>query len=139
MAEKGANPDLAELTRQSGDALSRGDFDALMSFYAPNAVLDATRLGATFAGLTAIRGFFEEWAGAYEEYSAQFEEFVDFGNGVLLFVASHSGRLQGSAGQVRSREPVVVAYEDDRIGWVGVYTDIDEARAVAERLAQERR
>jgi ketosteroid isomerase-like protein len=136
--EESTTPDLVAITRQSVDALNRGDFDAQMTFYAPNAVLDATRLGARFEGLTAIRGFFEEWAGAYEEYSTQFEELAHLGNGVLLFMASHSGRLRGSSGQVRSQEPVVVAYEEDRLAWVGVYTDIDEARAAAERLAEER-
>jgi len=36
--------------------------------------------------VAAIRGFLEDWLGAYEEYEIEAEEILDLGNGVVLFV-----------------------------------------------------
>jgi ketosteroid isomerase-like protein len=53
MAEKPATPDRAELVRQAFDAANRGDFDALMGFFAPDALLDGI---GTFEGISAFKG-----------------------------------------------------------------------------------
>ncbi len=41
MAEEGATADLLELARQASEAGMRGDFDAMMRFFAADAVWDA--------------------------------------------------------------------------------------------------
>jgi hypothetical protein len=52
--------------------------------------------------------------------------------------ARQRARLSGSTGSVEFWVAAVVAWEDGLIHLQALYADIDEARAVAERLAQER-
>jgi ketosteroid isomerase-like protein len=78
--------------------------------------------------------------GAYEEYEMALEETVDLGDGVAFAVAIQKGRPAGSSGEVRVRYAAVAVWENSLIVRVTNYaeTEIDEARAAAERLAQER-
>jgi ketosteroid isomerase-like protein len=66
MAEESTTPDLMELSRRALDATNRRDFDAVASFYAPDAVYRGTEIG-TFEGAGAIRGLLEDFLGSYEE------------------------------------------------------------------------
>jgi hypothetical protein len=68
------------------------------------------------------------------------EEIVDLGNGVVFAVFSQHARLAGSTAEVRLRQPAVAIWADDLAVRLTMYpeSDIDEARATAERLAQER-
>src|SRR5207245_2319046 len=84
MSEESTTPDLANRWRESADAHARGDFDAMISFFAPDAVWDSSSagLGAYFEGVTAIRSFLEEWIASFEDYEYNQEESRDLGNGV---------------------------------------------------------
>jgi ketosteroid isomerase-like protein len=69
MPEESTTPDLVERQRQAVEAGGRRDWDEAMNFYAADAVWDASPTGlGRFEGAAAIRRFFEDWAGAYEEY-----------------------------------------------------------------------
>jgi ketosteroid isomerase-like protein len=138
MAEESTTPDLVGLVRRLVEALSRLDFDAAISFYAPDAVVEGRASGMTFEGRTAIRGFWEDMTVAYEEFEVQREETLYLGNGVVFDVTCTSGRPIGSTGQVENRVVIVAVWEEGLIVRATAYTDIDEARAAAERLAQER-
>src|SRR5438876_11872088 len=72
MAEESAASDLVELMRKAYEAVNRRDFDldAMMSFYAPDALWESPPLGTRFEGRAAIRGFAEDWMSAYEEWHA---------------------------------------------------------------------
>jgi len=109
-----------------------------MSFYAPDAVWDVVALGTSFDGASAIRGFMEEWTGAYDEFEFDVEEIRDLGNGVIFGVIVQGGRPVGSTGRVRYRFAQVQTWADGLLVRVTGYQDIGEARAAAERLAQER-
>jgi hypothetical protein len=111
-----------------------------MRSYAPDAVWDGSSagVGAYFEGATAIRSFLEEWLDAYEENEYKQEEGQDLGNGVSFVVATLGGRLVGSAGRVQERWSYTVTWTNGMIARVIVRPDIDEARAAAERLAEER-
>jgi ketosteroid isomerase-like protein len=62
-SEKSTTPDLVELWRQTNEAFVRRDFDAMMSFFAPDAVWDLSSAGiGRFEGMAAIRGFPERLA-----------------------------------------------------------------------------
>ena len=138
MSEESTTPDLVELVRGSFEAADRRDFDALMSFYAPDAVWDMSPFGmGTFEGLAAILGFFEDWMGAYEEYEMALQEALDLGDGVAFAVAIQKGRPAGSSSEVRLRYASVSIWENSLIVRVTNYTDIDKARAAAERIAEE--
>src|SRR6476620_11688224 len=131
-------PDLVGLVRRLVEAANRLDFDAAVSFYAPDAVLEGRASGMTFEGRTAIRGFWEDWAVAYEESELRLEEILDLGNGVVFGVACGSSRPVGSTGRVELRLAIVAVCEEGLIVQSVGYDDTDEARAAAERLAKER-
>ena len=92
----------------------------------------------TFEGQAAVRGFMEDWFASYEEWELQMVEVEDLGNAVTFGVLIQKGRPAGSSGEVELRFGTVNVWEDGKIARITNYTDIDEARAAAERLAEER-
>ena len=66
------------------------------------------------------------------------EEALDLGNGVTFVALRQEGRPVGSSGVVQLHYGVVSEWEGDVLMRVTNYPDIDEARAVAEHLAEER-
>ena len=137
--EESTTPDLVERARASVQAGSDRDIDWALTFYTPDAVWDMSPWGlGTFEGIEAIRGFFEDWLGAYEEYSMDAEEIVALGNGVTFAVILQQGRPVASSGEVQLRYASVAVWADGLMTRAANYRDIDEARGVAERLAEER-
>ena len=140
MSQESTTPDLEELARRSNEAFDRGDFDAALAMYTPDAVWDMSSTGAgVFEGRDAIRSFWEDWFGAYQEWAHVIEEWHNLGNGVGLFVSLQRGRPAGSSGFVELRyASVAIARADGLAERIMIYTDIDQARAAAERLAESR-
>ena len=138
MSQESTTPDLVELVRRLDEAANRRDFDAAVSFYAPAAVWEGRASGMTFEGRTAIRGFWEDFAAAYEEFEFGREETHDLGNGVIFDVILQKGRPVASIGYVQLRYATVAVWAKGLIERVTLYSDPDEARAAAERLAEER-
>ena len=138
MAEESTTPDLAGLWRRLVDAMNAGDADAVMDFYAPDAVDDLPETFGTSEGRAAIRAFFEDWLGSYDEFRVELEARRDLGNGVTFGVVVLRGRPRDSTGWVQFRFGSVFTVVDGLIERTTSYADIDEARAHAERLAQER-
>jgi len=137
--EEATTPDLVEVTRRALEAGSRHDIDALMGFYAPNAVWDMSNVGiGTFEGVAAIRSFVEDWLGTWGDHTIEAEEIVDLGHGVVLSSVREDGRLVGSDGHVEQRRVGVLVWVRGVIERNATYADINEARAAAERLAEER-
>jgi ketosteroid isomerase-like protein len=140
MPEESTTPDLVEVTRRMMDALNRRDLAAYMAFYATDAVFDLSDVGiGTFEGVEAIRGFFDDWHGNWEDYLVEVDEVLDLGRGVVFAAYREGGRLVGSEGRVEQRRGRVAVWVQGRLERVTNYLDIDEARAAAERLAEERR
>ena len=92
MSEESTTPDLVELVRMQFEALNRRDLDGVMSSVAEDAVLDGRV--EVLEGRAAIRGFLDEWFGAYEELDYELEEVSHLGGGVVFAVAI-SGRASG--------------------------------------------
>ena len=139
MPEDSTTPDLVERWRQMEEAFLRRDFDAGISFFAPDAVWDASSVGIDRSeGATAIRSFLEEWLGAYEEYEHKQEEAQDLGSGVVFAVALLDARPAGSAGRVQEQWGFTVTWAAGMIVRVVVAQDVEKARAAAERLAESR-
>jgi ketosteroid isomerase-like protein len=139
MADESTAPDLVELMRRANEAANRRDFDALLSFFAADAVLDLSHRGfPSVEGVAAIRDFFDDWFEAYEEFAVEQEEVLDLGNGVVFAVVHQNARPAGGAGRVRQREGWVLVWVEGLTVQMTTYGDIDEARAAAERLAGER-
>jgi uncharacterized protein (TIGR02246 family) len=139
MPEESTTRDLAELVRRWADAVSRRDVDALMNFFIPDALWEALGAGdERLRGLTAIRGMLEDWLRPYEDYQIDVAEVMDLGNDVVFSVAVHKARPISSSAFVEWHQGFVVVLDDDLITRVSSYADTDEARAAAERLAEER-
>jgi len=137
MSDESTTPDLVELVRRQFEAGNRRDLDAVTSSFAPDAVVDGRVVGDHFEGRAAIRSFIEDWFGTYEELEFGLEEVRDLGYGIVFAVVVQNGRPAGSAGHVRQREGWVYVWVRGLIARLRTY-DVDEARAAAERLAQER-
>ncbi len=138
MPEESTTPDPVELTRLAFEAVNQGDIDAVMSFFAPDAVLGG-RVEDLF-GRAAIRGFLHDWFGSFAELRFVVEELVVLDDGVVLAVVNQEGRPVGVDGQVHQREGWAICWSaDGLIVRLTTGTDIDEARAAAERLAESRR
>ena len=139
MSEESTTPDLAELTRLAFEAVNQGDIDAVMSFFAPDAVLDGRAGGGLYEGRVAIRGFLDDWVGSFAELRYEVEEFAVLDDGVVLAVVKQEGRPVGVDGQVHQREGWAMRWSaDGLLVRLTTHTDIDEARAATERLAESR-
>jgi uncharacterized protein (TIGR02246 family) len=135
MAEESTTPDLLELVGRAFEAANRRDLDAVASSFAEDATFEG-RVG-DFDGRTAIRSFLEDWFGTYEELEFGLEEVRDLGNGVVFAVVVQNGRPAGSGGPVRQREGWVFVWVRDLIARLTT-SEVNQARAAAERLAGER-
>jgi ketosteroid isomerase-like protein len=138
MPEESTSTDLVELTLRQFEAADHGDFDAIMSCWASDAVWDMSPMGLGLYEGAAIRRFFEDWRGSYEDYETEAEEVLELGDGVTFAVVIQNGRPVGSDGNVRIRYASVLAWVGGLIVRFTTYGDIDEARAAAERLAEDR-
>jgi len=136
MPAESATPDLVALTRRSIEEAE--DIEAALSFYAPDALWDASPWGmGVFEGQAAVRGFFEDWRSSYSDIEWKAEEIRDLGDGVTFAVILQKGRVVGSSGSVQLRYASVVEWIDGLIARNTTYSDIDAARAAAERIAVE--
>jgi ketosteroid isomerase-like protein len=140
MSQEPKTADLVGLTRRWFEAANRRDLDAAQAFFAPNAVWKAMSLGTSFEGTAAMREFFEDWTGAYEEYEMEAEKVLDLGSGVVFVVVRLTARPVGSAGTALiRRRPLAFIWTEGLISQVTAYADsVDEGRAAAVDLARSR-
>ena len=136
MSEESTMPDAVELTREGLEAADRGDLDGVMSSFAEDAVFDGRAVG-TFEGRAAIRGTIEDWFGTFEELDFELEELSDLGGGVVFAVVIQDGRPVGGDGRLRQREGWVYLWVGGSIARLTT-SEVDQARAAAERLAEQR-
>ena len=138
MSEESTTPDLAELARRAVEAASRHDLDGVMSFFAPEAVLDRSALGHEVCeGEAAICSFLAGWWAMFADHVIEPEENAGLGHGVLLSQVRELGRLAWSDRRVDQRWHTTSVWLAGKIAHYAIYTDYDEARAAAERSAEE--
>jgi hypothetical protein len=98
-------------------------------------------LGTSFKGAPAIRSFLADWRGRYEDYEIEVAEVRDLGSGVLLIKSSQSGSLLDSPDRAHLPPEIMLhafAWERGVVTCIVSSGDTPEARAAAERLAEER-
>jgi hypothetical protein len=61
MSEESRTPDLVERWRHAAEAAYRGELDATMGIFAPDAVWEVQPLGTSHRGAPGIRSFLEDW------------------------------------------------------------------------------
>jgi ketosteroid isomerase-like protein len=140
MSEEPMTRDLGEMTRQAIESVATRDWGVAMSFYGPDSVWDMSQLGlGTYRGVAAIRGVFEDWLGAYEEFEMSVEQVLTLNDGLTLAVVHQDGQPVGSSARVEIRYASVTEWTGSLIVRATSYSDIDEGRAAAERLAEGQR
>jgi hypothetical protein len=130
--------DPVELARLALAGINRGDFGVYAS---PDIVLDMAAYGmGTFEGREAAIGLLKDWTSSFQDLTIEPDEILDLGHGVVLTLYHQEGRPIGASNYVRVRSASVGLWVDGVIVRNMIYpeTGIDEARAAAERLAQER-
>jgi ketosteroid isomerase-like protein len=139
VSQESTTPDPVELAGRQLEAANRHDLDAFMSVFATDAVYDASRDGiGVYEGPAAIRELIGGWWGTFDDLRLTPEEVLDLGGGVLFASIRHDARPVGSAAQVSTRQAYVSVFQGGKVAHVTVYGDTEEARAAAERLAEER-
>jgi ketosteroid isomerase-like protein len=139
LSEKPTTPDSFKPLRRTVEAYRRGDLDTHMSSYAPDAVLDMSARGlGIFEGRAAIRGFWEDYYRSFDDLNFELEEALDLGSGVMFAVVRQDARPARSGARVRTREAWVSVWQEGMLARGSSYSDIDEGRAAAQRLAEER-
>jgi ketosteroid isomerase-like protein len=144
MTKESTTPDLEEKVRQAREAGNRRDFDAALAIWAPDAVWELSPIGmgvveaGHLVGHEAIQEFWEALTAPYEDFETVGEEFRNLGHGVTFVVVLQRGRPAGSSGFVELRYAGVGIWRDGLVERYTTYTDIDQARATAEQLAEER-
>ena len=140
MSEGPPASDLVELTRRQFGFAEVGDWDGVLSFYGPDTDWDMTAGGlGKYDGPATLRRFFVEWTGSYKEWEIELEEVHDLGDQMILAVALTRGRPGRSTGWVELRFATIARWVDGRVARITSYTDIDEARTAAARIAEGRR
>jgi ketosteroid isomerase-like protein len=130
--------DLIERVRVILEAADRADFDAILEFYAADAVWDMPDGMGSFEGPPAIRGFWEDWWSSYEWLELEPHEILDLGSGIVFAPFRFGGRPKGTATEVQTEMAIVYEWTQGAVVRATAYFDTDEARTAAERLAQER-
>lgn len=137
MPEESTTPDPVELTRLAFEAVNHRDIDAVVSFFAPDAILDGRAVGGLYEGRAAIRGFLDDWFGSFAELRMELEEFAVLDDRVVLAVVSQYGRPVSVDGEVHQREGWAICWSaDGLLVRLTTHPDIGEARAAAERFAE---
>jgi ketosteroid isomerase-like protein len=139
MPEGSMTPDPVDLVREAFDAGNRRDLDAIVGFHAADAVWDLSDQGlGVFEGAGAVRGWLEDWFGAWADLRLDVREIVDLGKGVVFACVLEAGRPAEGGGHVEQQRGWVVLAERGKLAHIAIMLDAPEARATAERLAQER-
>jgi ketosteroid isomerase-like protein len=135
MPEESTTPDPVETVRRTFEAFNRRDFAAAIAVWAPTGVWRGTVDDAE--GAAAIRDLWVSYRSAFAELQVVVDDVVGLGDKVVFADTRHVGRLIGG-GNLAERRAFVYEFVDGRSVRARDYTDIDEARADAERLAEER-
>jgi hypothetical protein len=138
MPGESATSNPIELTHRAIAFLNSRDLDAVMGLLSSTCVRDMSRSGLdVYMGAEAIRAFSDDWLGALYVFAVEVDEIEDLGNGVVYVEqVAHRERTPGSFIELPSS--VVALWDGGLLAQVTMYPDPDEARAAAERLAEER-
>ena len=139
MSEESTTPGLAAVIRAWFEAGDRRELDTVMSVFDPDVVLDLSHVGVgSYTGHAAVREFVADWWGNYEEFENKPEEIIDLDGGIVLAICHQTARPVGISGQVQRSDAYVFLFEEGAcVRWTA-YPDIDEGRAEAKPLAEER-
>jgi ketosteroid isomerase-like protein len=96
-----------DIVRGMCEAFARGDWEAGVRPLDPDVVWDTTTMGVwpeaeVLTGREAVIDFFRRFLGTWDEYHADFEDYVDAGDHVVVTIRD-GGRGKGSGVEVERR------------------------------------
>jgi len=108
-------------------ATNQRDWARAMSFYSEDVALEVHGAAflerGTFTGREAVGDWFGNWFATFEPgYHFEITEARDLG-GVVLLVASHSGRGRSSGAEVHGETAYLYTVRDDKIVRAELYRD----------------
>jgi ketosteroid isomerase-like protein len=107
-----------EIAKRVNAALNRGDIDAALGPFAPDAelqdLLNAPDQSTTVKGVEAIRETWTLWIDAFDELRADVDEYIDAGNTVIGAVHWH-GRGKASGMSIDVHQFDAFQFRDGRI------------------------
>ena len=115
------------------EAFNRGDLDAVVAAFAPDALQEAAVVGEINQGRDAIRRSFESYFEVVEAPHTEPMEFIEE-NGVLVVPVRLHGRLRhtGITDEMLPTEMVhVFSVRDGKIDWNYICAGLDEAMEAA--------
>ena len=120
-----------EIVRRSNAAFNRGDRDGTVADYHPDvewrALQHAPDASESVRGTAEVLAIWDQWEAAFDEFSAEIEEYVDTGKFVVV-VVQWRGKGGGSGLAVDNRTADLYEFEDEKIVRVTVgYSDKDAA------------
>lgn len=111
-----------------------------MAFFGPESTVDMRGVGlGMYAGLPAIRQFFEWWIGSSDEIEFRLEDVQGLGDGVVFASVRQNARPTGTKEFLRLRYAAVYLWVEGVAVQVTHYRDLEQARGAAEALAESRR
>ena len=121
-----------ETVRAALEALNTGDIDAALNDAAPDFEWDFSRSIGTVPGvyrLDQMRGFFDNFAEAWESVRWEAEEFIEAGDHVVTPITTHARGREGV--EVQARGAWVWTFRDGAIARICFYQERQEALEAA--------
>lgn len=127
-----------EIAKRANAAFNRGDLDAALEFFAPDAELrdlaNAPDQDSVVRGVDSIREAWTLWTAAFDELSAEIEELTDAGHAVVAAV-HWEGRGKASGMSIDVRQFDLFELRDGKIvrATLGLKSKADALEAVGLR------
>ena len=120
-----------EIVRRMCEAFARGDWDEAFEPLDPHVEWDASTHypwpdSEKFKGLNGVRDFFCRFLGTWETYEAEFEEFIDADDSVVV-ILTERGTGKGSGVEVRRTFAHVWTLRDGKVVSFTAYLDRESA------------
>jgi ketosteroid isomerase-like protein len=107
-----------EIAERANAALNRGDFDAVLEFFAPDAefrdLANAPDQAPVVRGVDSIRDAWELWTAAFDEFNAEIEELIEAGDAVIEAV-HWQGRGKASGMSIDVRQFDIYEFRDGKV------------------------
>jgi ketosteroid isomerase-like protein len=119
------------IVRRMNTAFNRRDRDALLAYYQPDVELrdlqHAPDAPERLIGIDAIRAYWAQWDDAFDDFTAEIEEYLDAGTYVVM-TTRWRGKGKDSGLEIELRAVEVAEFADGKIARLtSGYSNKDEA------------
>jgi ketosteroid isomerase-like protein len=123
-----------EIVRRAVGSFNRGDLEAALDDWAPDAVWDWSNShgfdAGVFRGHNQIRGFWQQFLDTFDELRFELDEIVEVEEGLLI--AENVGYVQGRDGiEAQARSAWLIRAESGQITSLTMYQSKQEALEAA--------